>query len=263
VARTWNWGAVNLLDALEGSELVTTLWTFHGGWSANASAGHSAYHFDPAQYAGYAVQLDATHTGPFAFLSPLRALWSGSAGIGTPVWRSFQGSVSAGVGATPIFDEAAAGRQTQWSGSLNWRPTTKVRIAAQYVRNVITRDRDGSRFSREDIPRLKLEYQASRAIFVRFVGQYTARLKDALRQAGTELPIAFLDPTTHTYAPAGAQNGNDFRADWLFSYRPGPGTLIYLGYGSSLEENSAFAFGSDLHRSTDGFFAKVSYLFRM
>lgn len=263
VMRTWNWGDVSLLDPLEGSEGVTTVWTFHGGWSANATAGHSSFHFDPAQYGGYAVQIDATHTGPFAVPVPLRNLWTGSVGIGTPVWRSFQGSVSVGGGSTPLFDEAAGGRQTQLSGSLNWRPTTKVRIAAQYVRNVLTRDRDGTRFSREDIPRLKLEYQASRAIFVRFVGQYTARLKDALRQPGTELPIALLDPSTRTYAVAGTQNGNDFRVDWLFSYRPSPGTLIFLGYGSSLQESDAFTFGRDLHRSTDGFFAKLSYLFRM
>jgi len=55
---------------------------------------------------------------------------------------------------------------------------------------------------------------------------------------------------------------NDFRVDWLFSYRPGPGTLIYLGYGSSLTEPDAFAFGSDLRRTTDGFFLKLSYVLR-
>jgi hypothetical protein len=34
-----------------------------------------------------------------------------------------------------------------------------------------------------------------------------------------------------------------------------------LGYGSTLSELDAFAF-RDLHRSRDGFFAKVTYLFR-
>ena len=113
------------------------------------------------------------------------------------------------------------------------------------------------------IPRLKLEYQATRSIFVRFVGQYTARLRDPLRQPGTERPIAFLDPGSGTYVAAGSGNRNDVRVDLLFSYRPSPGTLIYLGYGASLQEPSAFAFARDLNRTTDGFFAKVSYLFRM
>jgi hypothetical protein len=54
---------------------------------------------------------------------------------------------------------------------------------------------------------------------------------------------------------------NQFSTDWLFSYRPVPGTLVYLGYGSTLEEPDAFQF-QDLHRTRDGFFGKISYLFR-
>lgn len=263
VMRTWKWDDFRVTDPLEGTEGVSLVSTLHGGWAPNAGFFHAANRFDPDQYAGYVVQADPTRQVPFALPAPLSGLWSVSVGLGTPVWRTFQGSVSAGGGRIAIFDEGAEGRQTQLSAALNWRPRPQVRVAAQYVRNVITRDRDGTRFSREDIPRLKLEYQASRSIFVRFVGQYTARLKDALRQPGTELPIALLDPASGTYAVATAQDGNDFRVDWLFSYRPGPGTLIYVGYGSSLEEPSAFAFGRDLHRSSDGFFAKLSYLFRM
>jgi hypothetical protein len=49
--------------------------------------------------------------------------------------------------------------------------------------------------------------------------------------------------------------------DWLFSFHPTPGTVGYLGYGSSLVEPAAFRFRG-LSRVGDGFFAKVSYLFR-
>ena len=62
--------------------------------------------------------------------------------------------------------------------------------------------------------------------------------------------------------PATAFTANQINVDWLFSYRPSPGTLVYLGYGSTLTEDGAFAFGRDLQRTADGFFAKVSYLFR-
>ncbi len=55
---------------------------------------------------------------------------------------------------------------------------------------------------------------------------------------------------------------NELRADWLFSYRPVPGTLVYLGYGSTLEEQPRIP-GSVLRRVSDGFFGKVSYVFRM
>lgn len=59
-----------------------------------------------------------------------------------------------------------------------------------------------------------------------------------------------------------SSTSNEFRLDWLFSYRPVPGTLVYLGYRSTLEEPRELRFG-DLHRTADGFFGKVSYLFRM
>ena len=54
----------------------------------------------------------------------------------------------------------------------------------------------------------------------------------------------------------------ELRADWLFSYRPTPGTLVYLGYGSTLDQEPLLPM-SRLQRTSDGFFGKVSYVFRM
>jgi hypothetical protein len=50
--------------------------------------------------------------------------------------------------------------------------------------------------------------------------------------------------------------------DWLFSYQPTPGTVVFAGYGSTLTEPDGLRFRA-LRRDTDGFFLKVSYLFRM
>ena len=55
---------------------------------------------------------------------------------------------------------------------------------------------------------------------------------------------------------------NELQVDWLFSYRPTPGTLAYLGYGSTMHEPDDFRF-RNLRRSQDGFFGKVSYVFRL
>jgi hypothetical protein len=113
------------------------------------------------------------------------------------------------------------------------------------------------------IPRLKLEYQLSRAIFVRFVGQYDANLRDDLRDnSRTEDPILIYDPGSDTFTRAVAATRNNFRVDWLFSYRPNPGTVFFAGYGSSLSESQSFRF-DDLQRVNDGFFLKFSYLWRM
>ena len=113
------------------------------------------------------------------------------------------------------------------------------------------------------IPRLKVEYQVSRPVFVRLVGQYDSQWQDSLRDdSRTNEPILIRDPTTGVYTRAAARTNNAVRVDWLVSYHPTPGTVMYAGCGNSLTEPDALAF-RDLHRTSDGFFVKFSYLFRM
>ncbi|MFN2317982.1 MAG: hypothetical protein ABR602_15030, partial [Gemmatimonadales bacterium] len=127
--------------------------------------------------------------------------------------------------------------------------------ALQVTRFTLERAADGSRYSAETIPRVKLEYQLTRAIFFRAVGQYAARSRSPLQdREGRAILIGGV-------ADQG-EKVNEFQMDWLFSYRPTPGTLFYFGYGSTLREPEEFRF-RDLRRSADGFFAKASYLFRL
>ena len=51
----------------------------------------------------------------------------------------------------------------------------------------------------------------------------------------------------------------------LFSYQPGPGTVLFAGYGSTLLDPSdpADPLRGGLRRVADGFFLKMSYLFHM
>jgi hypothetical protein len=139
--------------------------------------------------------------------------------------------------------------------TLDFRPTTAIRSSLQLSRLAITRVSDNSRFSTETIPRLKVEYQVSPPIFVRLVSQYAARSRSSLRDRNGN-PI-LLNGTLDA-----GDTVNQFSTDWLFSYRPVPGTLVYLGYGSTLEEPREFRF-QDLRRTRDGFFGKISYLFRL
>ena len=99
-----------------------------------------------------------------------------------------------------------------------------------------------------------MEYQVSPPIFLRVVGQYAARSRSALRDRdGNPILVNGVIDT--------GEVSNEFSADWLFSYRPVPGTLVYLGYGSTLEEPREFRF-QNLRRTRDGFFGKISYLVR-
>jgi hypothetical protein len=135
-----------------------------------------------------------------------------------------------------------------------------VRVSASYASSELHQWDDGRRVAREQIPYVKLEYQLSRPIFIRFVGQYDAQMHEALRDPRTGQPILLLGDSG--YVQSTATSSNDFRVDWLFSYRPLPGTVFFVGYGNSLTERQPLAFRG-LRRVDDGFFLKLSYLFRM
>ena len=99
-------------------------------------------------------------------------------------------------------------------------------------------------------------------VFLRLVGQYTSNQVDSLRDdSRTNDPILFRDPVTGKFTRSAATASNLFRLDWLFSYRPVPGTVIFAGYGSTLDDASPFTFRA-LARTADVFFVKLSYLFR-
>jgi hypothetical protein len=247
--------------AFEGGESISPSATLRGGWSLGGNMARNFYSFAPADYDSFTVETTlpvlppGLDTVPFIVPGPERGVFSGSLRATTPTYRMFTLSANVGFGETVIFREAAPGRNLRIGATLDLRPWSALRVAFQMNKQHITRARDGSRFSDEIIPRLKIEYQLTRAIFFRFVGQYTARERDALydRDGNPILISNVLQTATVT---------NEFRTDWLFSYRPTPGTLLYLGYGSTMTEPDAFQF-HDLQRTADGFFGKVSYLFRL
>src|SRR3989454_3618935 len=144
--------------------------------------------------------------------------------------RAFTLTANLSYGATAIFAEAAAGRQFVVQATAAWKPSPAVHLEARWAHVRLTRARDGSRFSTANIPRVKLEYQLSRAVFFRYVGQYFAQDQVALEDPRTGQPILV------NGSGAAAVVTNDFRNDLLFSYKPLPGTLIFFGYGTSRSE---------------------------
>ena len=262
--RLWKYDGFGKESPFEGSESYSFQATLRGWWQPNLNLSRQDFRFDGNSigyqgqtYGSYRVGLTpaGTTTIPFAIPGPLTDLWSVSAGLTTPTWRQFTGTVSVSTGATAIFPEASRGTATSVSGQIDLRPTPAVRISGQYSRLVLHR-RDGSWFSTEDIPRLKVEYQATRSIFFRVVGQYTDLSSEALKDPTTGGPIV-LDGNV-----VGPSSSKLLQVDWLFSYRPSPGTLIYVGYGASCSAfDTRCAVGRQTSRIADGFFAKISYLF--
>jgi hypothetical protein len=232
-----------------------------GGWRAGASALFESFAFDQAFYSRYALQRGTTIL-PFTGTPHIHNA-DYVVTLNTPQFSRVSGSVFLLWGHDENFLEWSAAEILFATYAVDWRPTNQLRVSPQYQMQAFNRRTDGTTVATRRIPRLKVEYQLSRAIFFRFVGEYDARKQDALRDdSRTNLPIILLDPSTGRYAPSPAFERNRFRADWLFSYQPTPGTVAFVGYGSSLTEPKGLRF-SNLQRTSDGFFLKMSYLFRL
>ena len=255
--RTWGYSDGRPL--IELSESITPSATLRGGWQLSGSMSRNGFAYDARNYSRLRVLRNSPVDGPpdtVAFTVPgmERNQYGGSFRVTTPTLRFFSATASASRGRVPIFREAAPGRSTRLDGALDLRPTTALRGSLQFSRLMIERSGNGSRFSTETIPRIKMEYQVSQALFLRLVGQYAARSRSSLRDRnGRPILVGGVRDAGNTT--------NELSMDWLFSYRPIPGTLVYLGYGSTMEEPNEFRF-QDLRRTRDGFFGKLSYLFR-
>jgi hypothetical protein len=166
------------------------------------------------------------------------------------------------------FFEWSSANITYATLNLAWRPTERLRVDVSHNLQSFVRRTDGSTVGLRRVPRLKLEYQAARAIFFRYVGEYATNYQDAFRDdSRTGLPIVFV-AADGTFSPASAVRTRSFRNDWLFSYQPTPGTVFFAGYGNTLANPAeasevASAKTDSLRRTRDGFFLKLSYLFRM
>ena len=243
---------------------INSTWVVRG-WSIYSGVFLETFHYDPTLYSDYALQHTAgsvIDTVPFVGTPRIPNL-DVQIQLQTPQFRKFDANL---LFLPAIQDE----NFFEWSpariiliqAGLNWRPSDRVRVSATYLHQQYWRKSDGSTVARELIPRLKVEYQAARALFLRVVGQYDAAWQDSLRDdSRTNDPILIRNPATGVYERALAQSSNGLRVDWLVSFTPSPGTVMYVGYGSSLSEPDAFKF-SALHRLRDQFFAKITYLFR-
>ncbi|MEQ1855883.1 MAG: DUF5916 domain-containing protein [Longimicrobiales bacterium] len=233
---------------------------FRGGWNVGASFLLEQFRLPPGLYDGYAIDL-GNDTVPFVG-RPTINNYDFVLTVGTPEFPTFAVNGFVLLGRDENFAEWAPGYLLWAEMGANWRPTERVRVEGTYSETRVARPSDWSVVSLSRVPRVKVEYQLLRSVFLRMVGQYVAQEQDDLRDDGrTGLPLLALDAQSGGYAPLTASAENNLQLDWLFSYQPNPGTVLFAGYGSTLEENRAFRFDR-LARTRDAFFVKLSYLFR-
>jgi len=250
-------------DAVEKMLHFNTNYALRGGWHLGASYLIEKFGFDRALYSAYAIE---RHLGTSVDTVPFTGVGRISnhdevLSLDTPEFKrySFHGSYI--WGHDENFFEWAPGAVGILTITTNWRPSGQIRVEGTYRRQFYKRLTDGSTVGDGHIPRLKVEYQVNRAIFLRVVGQYTTTFQDSLRDDGrTNDPLLIRD-ATGVYIRTVRSTNNQFRGEWLFSYVSSPGTVVYLGYGGTMTEPEAFSF-RHLQRQRDGFFVKLSYLFR-
>lgn len=241
--------------------LITSA-VLRGGWNFHAQPWIESFMYPAELYTDFfTANAAGTDTVPYVGVNRITNI-GGQFIMNTPDFKKFSGGLNLTLGRDVNFAEWAEAwiLFTEFHGL--YRPTEKLRFDGSYVEQRFHR-MDGSLVSLRQIPRLKVEYQIARPIFVRMVTQYDATRRDALRDdSRTNAPI-LRRRADGTFAPIAAVSRGGVRTDWLFSYQPSPGTVVFAGYGSTLN-NPLDAYGvRDMDRTADGFFLKLSYLFRM
>ena len=132
------------------------------------------------------------------------------------------------------------------------RPVRGLTVDNTYLLTRLQDLKTGANIFNNHIVRSKWNYQFTRSLSLRVIGQYNAVLSNP--------------------ALTSLQNTKSVNADILLTYLPHPGTAVYVGYNSNLQ-NLDRSLGLDengnLLRTRDSFlndgrqfFVKVSYLFR-
>jgi hypothetical protein len=240
---------------------------FRGGWRAGASVLIETFGYDQSLYRDYFLGRPASGGGveftPYPDgprLPNLDYILS----MVMPQRRGVEVDAFVLWGKDENFYEWASAHIVFLNIGAAWKPTDKLRVDGRYQMQSFRRRTDDSMVGLRRIPRVKAEYQIARPIFVRFVGEYNTDWHDDLRDdSRTNLPIYILNRATGVYERATKADVKSFRADWLFSYQPTPGTVLFAGYGNTLANLDEDPRRPRLRRTQDGFFLKLSYLFRL
>jgi hypothetical protein len=287
---TWYGTRGDLIENVAGSMLFDDIWAyknwqnrgdardkklhwdfnaqFRGGWTVGAALYLETFGYDPTYY-GPLYRIEVPHpngapsdTLPFTG-TPRLANRDYSINIASPQFKYVTLSLLYIWGQDENFFEWSSSDFTVVSFSADIRASEKLRIGFTYNLADYLRSSDGSRVGRTRDPRLKIEYQVTRNIFVRAIGEYVTSFTDNLRDdSRTNNPLLVYDSGSGKWVRAAASTTNNLRTDFLFSYKPTPGTVFYAGYGAQLTEPEAFTF-RNVQRRNDALFVKASYLFRL
>lgn len=231
-----------------------------GGWNVGGGFYLETFGFDDQLYSSYRILRGVGDTIQFVG-RPRITNHDYVFTLSTPQWKKFNADLLYVGGQDENFFEWAQADIDLIQLAMSFRPSDRARVDGTFDYQDYWRRSDGSLVGRNMIPRVKFEYQITRAIFMRLVGEYDLSEHDDLRdETRTNLPL-IIDGELAT-----AVRSRSLHGDYLFSYQPTPGTVLFLGYGSRADGDpdplQRFNW-QPLRRASDYFFAKASYLFRL
>ncbi len=235
----------------------------HGGWNVGMSYFRESFGYDSSIYRGtYVLQSNGTAT-PFTGGGMRLPNNDYVLSFSTPAWKKFDfnGFTLAGFN-DENYSEWASGRIFTSSVGMNIRPNDQLRLNVTYNDSRIFRPSDGTRVLLQDVVLGTLEYQLSRAFQLRLISQYSINSRDALRDdSRTNLPLATSNGTGG-YTAIAAHDNRGLQTNFLFTYLPNPGTVVYFGYGNTSQQPDQTG-RMQLGSVSSSFFLKLSYLWRM
>ncbi len=161
-------------DAQDKKFHLSTSAGLRGGWTVGAGVYWETFGYDTQLYSDYQIERTiGTHVDTVPFVGVGRIpnrdyVFS----LNTPQLKRFDASLLYVGGQDENFFEWAQANITVISLALNVRPTDRLRLTGNFDYQDYIRRSDGSRAGRNAIPRLKAEYQLTRSMFIRAVGEY-------------------------------------------------------------------------------------------
>ena len=235
-----------------------------GGWGVGAQLLLEDFGYDRDLYGNYVTlrpRVGGVDTVAYSGTPHLRnADWVAS--IVSPEFKRFSFNTFALYGKDENFPEWSSSDIAIVNISLNVRPTDQIRLGTTWDWETYDRKTDGTRVQTRNVPRVRVEYQVTRQIFVRVIGEVAMVKQDSLRDdSRTNAPVFFRN-ADGSLTRAAAFDRSRGRLDFLFSYLPTPGTVFYFGYG---DRSTADRPGgtNGLRPTRDVFFVKFSYLIRL
>ena len=226
----------------------------------------SGFDFSPDSYEGLFLAPEGAAAAPAPF-RPAQERFQTLHGVRLFVWfntwQRFRGRIRAERREAPIFERTAGApveTADAWvvDGSFTLFPSRQLQSEIGLRHETLFRQDDGSRYSTATIPRIRTQYQFTRALFLRTIVEYDSQDRAALRDPVTGRTI--LDCGDGCELEDGSEDPEIY-GEVLLSSEPSPGPVFFLGYSRALEDRRAFSFDRMRTRS-DGVFLKGSYRFR-